>query len=103
MFAIIRQGNKQYRVSEGDTLRIDLLNAENGSSFETDQVLTVGGEGEMKIGRPLVDGAKVQGTVMERVKGEKLIIFRRKRRKTQRRKVGQRQQHSLVKIEKITA
>jgi large subunit ribosomal protein L21 len=103
MFAIIRQGNKQYRVSEGDTLRIDLMNAENGSSFETDQVLAVGGEGEMKIGRPLVDGAKVQGTVMERVKGEKLIIFRRKRRKTQRRKVGHRQQHSLVKIEKITA
>ena len=50
MFAIIRQGNKQYRVSEGDTLRIDLMNAENGSSFETDQVLAVGGEGEMKIG-----------------------------------------------------
>ena len=48
MFAIIRQGNKQYRVSEGDTLRIDLMNAENGSSFETDQVLAVGGEGEMK-------------------------------------------------------
>ena len=103
MFAIIRQGNKQYRVSEGDTLRIELMNAENGSVFETDQVLAVGVEGEMKIGRPLVDGAKVQGSVMDRVKGEILFIFRRKRRKTQRRKVGPRQHHSLVKIEKITA
>ena len=57
----------------------------------------------MKVGHPLVDGAKVQGTVIDRVKGEKLIIFRRKRRKTHRRKVGHRQHHTLVKIDKISA
>ena len=60
MFAIIRQGNKQYRVSEGDTLRIDLMNAENGSSFETDHVLAVVGEGDMKISRPQIKDSKVQ-------------------------------------------
>ncbi len=103
MFAIIRQGNKQYRVTEGDTLQLDRMNLESGASFETDQVLALGGDGEMKVGHPLVDGAKVQGTVIDRVKGEKLIIFRRKRRKTHRRKVGHRQHHTLVKIDKISA
>jgi large subunit ribosomal protein L21 len=103
MFAIIRQGNKQYRVTEGDTVQLDLMDLENGASFETDQILALGGDGDMKVGQPLVDGAKVQGTVMEHVKGEKLIIFRRKRRKTQRRKVGHRQKHTIVKIDKISA
>ena len=102
MFAIFKHGNKQYRVTEGDTVQLDLMDLDNGASFETDQVLALGGDGDMKLGHPLIDGAKIQGTVMEHVKGEKLIIFRRKRRKTQRRKVGHRQKHTVVQINKIS-
>ena len=104
MFAIIRTDGKQYRVAQGDTIRLARMSAEAGDTFETDQVLAIGGEeSEIKFGTPVIAGAKVKGTILQHGKDKKVIVFKRKRRKTYRRKYGHRQTHTLVKIEKITA
>ena len=104
MFAIIRTDGKQYRVAQGDTVRLARMSAEPGDVFETDQVLAIGGEeSELKFGSPVIAGAKVQGTVLKHGKDKKVIVFKRKRRKTYRRKYGHRQMHTMVKIEKISA
>ena len=103
MFAIIRTDGKQYRVAQGDTIRLARISAEPGGAFETDQVLAIGGEeSELKFGKPVIVGAKVQGTIMQHGKDRKVIVFKRKRRKTYRRKYGHRQAHTLVKIDKIS-
>jgi len=104
MFAIIRTDGKQYRVAQGDTVRLARMSAEPGDVFETDQVLAIGGEeSELKFGSPVIAGAKVQGTVVQHGKDKKVIVFKRKRRKTYRRKYGHRQGHTMVKIEMISA
>ena len=104
MFAIIRTDGKQYRVAQGDTIRLARMSAEPGDVFETDQVLAIGGEeSELKFGSPVIAGAKVQGTVVQHGKDKKVIVFKRKRRKTYRRKYGHRQEHTMVKIEMISA
>ena len=104
MFAIIRADGKQYRVTKGDTVRLARMSAKPGEVFETDQVLVIGGEeNELKFGTPVIVGAKVQGTVLQHGKDKKVIVFKRKRRKTYRRKYGHRQAHTIVKIEKISA
>ena len=104
MFAIIRADGRQYRVAKGDIIRFDRMKAEPGDSFETSQVLAIAEEGnKLKIGSPVVEGAKVEGTVLQHGKDKKIIVFKRKRRKTYRRKYGHRQDHTLVKIDKISA
>jgi len=104
MFAIIRTDGKQYRVAKGETIRLARISAEPGDAFETDQVLAIGGEeSELKFGKPVIVGAKVQGTILQHGKDQKVIVFKRKRRKTYRRKYGHRQAHTLVKIDKISA
>ena len=104
MFAIIRTDGKQYRVAQGDTVRLARMSAEPGDVFETDQVLAIGGgESALKFGSPVLAGAKVQGIVLKHGKDKKVIVFKRKRRKTYRRKYGHRQGHTLVKIEMISA
>jgi large subunit ribosomal protein L21 len=104
MFAIIRTDGKQYRVAQGDTVRLARMRAEPGDVFETDQVLAIGGEeSELNFGSPVIAGAKVQGTVLKHGKDKKVIVFKRKRRKTYRRKYGHRQGHTMVKIEMISA
>ncbi|MBT3213307.1 MAG: 50S ribosomal protein L21 [Deltaproteobacteria bacterium] len=104
MFAIIRTDGKQYRVAQGDTIRLARMSADPGDTFETDQVLAIGGEeSELKFGTPVIAGAKVQGTVVQHGKDKKVIVFKRKRRKTYRRKYGHRQEHTMVKIEMISA
>ena len=104
MFAIISADGRQYRVAKGDIIRFDRMKAEPGDSFETAQVLAIAEEdNNLKIGRPVVEGAKVEGTVMQHGKDKKIIVFKRKRRKTYRRKYGHRQDHTLVKIDKISA
>ena len=83
MFAIIRADGKQYRVTKGDTVRLARMSAKPGEVFETDQVLAIGGEeNELKFGTPVIAGAKVQGTVLQHGKDKKVIVFKRKRRKT---------------------
>ena len=104
MFAIIRADGRQYRVAKGDIIRFDRMKAGPGDSFETSQVLAIAEEdNKLKIGSPVVEGAKVEGTVMQHGKDKKIIVFKRKRRKTYRRKYGHRQDHTLVKIDKISA
>ena len=104
MFAIIRADGRQYRVAKDDIVRFDRMKAEPGDSFETCQVLAIAEENnKLKIGSPVVEGAKVEGTVLEHGKDQKIIVFKRKRRKTYRRKYGHRQDHTLVKIDKISA
>ena len=104
MFAIIRADGRQFRVAKGDVIRFDRMKAEPGDSFETSQVLAIAEEdNKLKIGSPVVRGAKVEGTVLEHGKDKKIIVFKRKRRKTYRRKYGHRQDHTLVKIDKISA
>ena len=104
MFAIISADGRQYRVAKGDIIRFDRMKAEPGDSFETGQVLAIAEEdNRLKIGSPVVEGAKVEGTVLQHGKDKKIIVFKRKRRKTYRRKYGHRQDHTLVKIDKISA
>ena len=104
MFAIISADGRQYRVAKGDIIRFDRMKAEPGDSFETAQVLAIAEEdNKLKIGSPVVEGAKVEGTVLQHGKDKKIIVFKRKRRKTYRRKYGHRQDHTLVKIDKISA
>ena len=104
MFAIISADGRQYRVAMGDIIRFDRMKAEPGDSFETGQVLAIAEEdNKLKIGSPVVEGAKVEGTVLQHGKDKKIIVFKRKRRKTYRRKYGHRQDHTLVKIDKISA
>ena len=104
MFAIISADGRQYRVAKGDIIRFDRMKAEPGDQFETGQVLAIAEEdNKLKIGSPVVEGAKVEGTVLQHGKDKKIIVFKRKRRKTYRRKYGHRQDHTLVKIDKISA
>ena len=104
MFAIISADGRQYRVAKGDIIRFDRMKAEPCDSFETAKVLAIAEEAnKLKIGSPVVEGAKVEGTVLQHGKDKKIIVFKRKRRKTYRRKYGHRQDHTLVKIDKISA
>ena len=104
MFAIISADGRQYRVAKGDIIRFDRMKAEPGESFETGQVLAIAEEdNKLKIGSPVVEGAKVEGTVLQHGKDKKIIVFKRKRRKTYRRKYGHRKDHTLFKIDKISA
>lgn len=101
MFAIIKTGGKQYRVQEGDLLEVEKLPAEPGQKFHFSQVLLIGSDEETLIGTPLVEKALVRAEVIENFKDEKVIIFKKKRRKQYRRTRGHRQELTRVKIEKI--
>ena len=100
MYAIISAGNKQYRVSQGETIYIDKVNQEDGSTISFD-VLMVENNGEIKVGNPTVAGATVEGKVVAQVKGEKIIIFKCKSKKNYHRKAGHRQQYTKVEITSI--
>ena len=102
MYAIIKTGGKQYRVEEDHTIIVDLLALDEGSTFETDQVLLVkSGENEYKVGTPFVKDAKVAGIVLNHLKGKKIVVFKKKRRKGYRRKMGHRQNYTKVRITDI--
>ncbi len=100
MYAIIATGGKQYRVSEGDEIFVEKLDAQNDSVVTFDALL-VGNDGDVKVGTPVVEGVKVEGTVVAQVKGEKIVVFKYKSKKNYRRKQGHRQPYTKVKITKI--
>lgn len=102
MYAIIETGGKQYRVTEGDVVKVEKLGVEDGASVTFDKVLYVGGEGEAAFGAPYVDGATVTGTVVKTDKDKKVIVFKYKNKTNYRRFRGHRQPYSLVKIEGIS-
>jgi len=103
MYAVIATGGKQYKVSEGDIVRVEKLAGEVGSKVEIDEVLLVGEEGSTKIGTPTVEKAKVSGEIVEQGKEKKILVFKKKRRKGYKKLQGHRQQYTALKIEKIKA
>jgi large subunit ribosomal protein L21 len=103
MYAIIKTGGKQYRVSEGDRLRVESLDVEAGSEISFDQVLLVGSGDSVKVGTPLVAGAVVKAIAETHGRGDKIIIIKFRRRKHYRKKQGHRQNYTLVKITGISA
>ncbi len=101
MYAVITSGGKQYRVSEGEVVRLEKLEAESGAQVEFNEVLMVKTDEKTYIGRPLVEGASVQGTVRENGLGEKVLVFKYKKKKQYKRTRGHRQHYSEVLIDKI--
>ena len=102
MYAIISAGNKQYRVSQGETIYIDKVNLEDGAAISFDALL-VENAGEVKVGNPVVEGAKVEGKVVAQVKGEKIRIYKYKSKKNYHRRAGHRQPYTKVEITAINA
>jgi large subunit ribosomal protein L21 len=103
MYAIIKTGGKQYRVSEGQTLRVEKLAGEAGDSISLDDVLLVGGDGATRVGTPRVDGASVQAKIVRHARGKKVIVFKKKRRKGYHKKQGHRQTFTELQITGISA
>ena len=99
-YAIIQTGGKQFRVSEGEVVRVPTLTAEVGDAVEFDTLAT--GDGDtIKIGTPVLDGVRVSGTVVEHGRGKKIIVFKMKRRKQYKKTHGHRQNFTAVKIESL--
>jgi len=101
MYAVVRTGGKQVRMSPGSSVRVESLPGSVGDAVELDQVLLVGGEGDTRVGAPLVDGAKVVGTITAQGRGPKITVFKMKRRKGYRRKQGHRQNFTEIRVDKI--
>ncbi len=101
MYAIIETGSKQYRVAAGDTLEIERVATEKGQTYTFDHVLLVSDEGKVKFGAPHVAQATVLADVVEHIRGEKKVAFKMKRRKGYHRKIGHRQELTVVKIKEI--
>jgi len=98
--AVIKTGGKQYRVAEGDTLKVEQVAGKPGDTVQFSDVLMVAGDA-VKLGKPLVAGAKVEGQIVAQDRGERLVVFKFKRRKRYKRKGGHRQYETSVKITKI--
>lgn len=101
MYAIIKTGGKQYRVQEGDSIFVEKLAADVDSEVVFDQVLAVVNDGDVKVGAPVVEGAKVTAKVLEQGKQKKIRIFKYKAKSNYRRRMGHRQPYTKVSIEKI--
>ncbi len=102
MYAVIKTGGKQYKVSEGDLVKVEKIEGAVGDTIELSEVLMVGGE-EVKIGAPLLPGAKVVARIVEQGKDKKVLIFKSKRRKTFRKKQGHRQHITRLQVTGIEA
>ena len=101
MYAIIKTGSKQYRVAEGDVIQVEKLHVEEGKEVTFDHVLMVSDGQEVKVGAPLIDGAKVTATVQAHGRGKKIIVYKHK--KNYHKKQGHRQDFTRLHIDKINA
>ena len=101
MYAVIKTGGKQYRVAADEVVTIEKVAGEAGSTVEFTEVLMVAGSAEPKLGRPLISGAKVTGKIVAHDRGERLVVFKFKRRKRYKRRNGHRQYITAVKITSI--
>jgi large subunit ribosomal protein L21 len=101
-YAVIRTGGKQYRVAEGETVRVDRLTGAAGDKVSFDDVLLIGGD-TPQIGKPKIAGASVEAEIVGDVKGDKLVVFKFRKRKRSRKKAGHRQGYTAVKITKVKA
>jgi len=102
-YAVIETGGKQYRVKAGDELEIERLAGEAGAKITLDRVLALSQGGELAVGTPVVSGAAVAAEIVAQVRGEKVVNFKKKRRKGYHRKVGHRQELTRVRVQSITA
>ncbi len=102
MYAILETGGKQYRVSEGDVITIEKIPGEAGDAVEFDKVLLLSNAGDVKVGSPYIDGAKISGEIVETGKGKKVIVFKFKSKKDYRKKQGHRQPFTSVEITSLT-
>ena len=102
MYAVIRTGGKQYRVTPGQTLRLEKLTGEPGTKVQLGEVLLVENDGKFQAGSPLLSNAKVEATVLQNDRANKIIVFKKKRKKQYRRTRGHRQSFTAVRIESIT-
>jgi len=103
MYAIMTSGGKQYRVKEGDVLRLEKIDGEVGASVSFDQVLMVSDGEEVQLGRPVLEGAAVHALIVEQDREKKIVVFKFKRRKRYRKKQGHRQPYTAVRIDRIEA
>jgi large subunit ribosomal protein L21 len=101
MFAVLKTGGKQYKVAKNDIIEIERLPGEAGETIVFDQILMVGDGASATAGAPLIAGASVAGTLLEQAKGDKVIVFKKRRRHNYRRKRGHRQELSVVRIDEI--
>ncbi len=103
MYAIIKTGGKQYRVAPDDTIEIERLPGNAGDTVELTEVLMIAGDGGIEVGTPLVEGASVSAELVAQTRGDKIIIFKKRRRKHYRRRQGHRQDLTLLKVTTINA
>lgn len=103
MYAIIETGGKQYKVAEGDTIFVEKMEVPEGDQVTIDRVLMVGGDGTTKVGKPVVEGAKVVAKAVSHGKAKKIIVFKFKAKKNYRKKQGHRQPYTKLAIESIQA
>lgn len=103
MYAVVEDGARQFKVKSGDVLWVDFQDAKPGAKYVFDKVLLSGGDGQVKIGRPYISGAKVIGEVLSQAKAPKLISHDYRRRENYHRRIGHRQPHLVVKITEIKA
>lgn len=102
MYAVIKTGGKQYRVYEGEILNVEKLDAQEGTTVEFDEVLAINDDNGLKVGTPVLEGAKVEAQVLKHGKGRKVIVFKYKAKKNYRKKQGHRQPYTQIRITKIT-
>jgi len=103
MYAVLKTGGKQYKVEEGDVLKIEKISGEVGTPISFDKVLMFSDGEKIQVGTPLLDGITVSGHIVEQDKAKKILVFKFKRRKNYRRKQGHRQPFTAVKIDSIKA
>lgn len=103
MYAIVRTGGKQYQVAQGEQLRVEKLTGQVGDTIELPEVLLVADGEQLKIGQPVVEGAKVTATIMAHGKAKKVLVFKKKRRKGYQKMRGHRQQYTALRIDGISA
>ena len=101
MYAVIKTGGKQYRVQQGDVIFVEKIDAQADEAVTFEEVLLVGNDGETKIGTPVVAGAKVEGKVLAQVKSKKIVVYKYKAKKNERKKQGHRQPYTKVEITAI--
>lgn len=100
-YAVVETGGKQYRVQTGDTIQVELLNAEEGDSLKIQPVLAISDGKELRVGAPALENAEVTAKVVKHIRGEKVVSFKKKRRKGYSRKVGHRQELTVLEVENI--
>jgi len=101
MYAVVRTGGKQVRVEPGESIRVEKLDGSVGDEIALDEVLLVGGDGGLRVGTPRVEGARVVGVITEQGRGPKITIFKSKRRKQYRRKLGHRQAYTQIRVDRV--